>query len=264
MMKIILFILIVISTLSGCKKKGCTDESAENYNANATHNDGSCTYSAIDSIKIHITPVYNGLDLYLDSSYNTIEGYGVKFTTISFFMSQLNNQEDTINMSSIFDFREKGTLLLGAAKDYNTYSELQGLVGVDPINNHSDPSAFNTDSDLNIENAGTMHWSWNTGYIFIKIEGKADTLANETFNHNFSFHIGTDALLQTCSFENLSWEQTGENEHTLNLQLDLSSFLGAEGNAIDLKDEFLTHSNNSEQLLSDKVVTNFINALSVP
>jgi outer membrane biogenesis lipoprotein LolB len=84
------------------------------------------------------------------------------------------------------------------------------------------------------------------------------------FNHNFSFHIGTDDLLQTCYFENLSWEQTGENEHTLNLQLDLSSFLGATGNSIDLKDEFLTHSNNSQQMLSDKVVANFINALSVP
>ena len=264
MMKNIFLVLIVFSTLWGCKKKGCTDESAENYNANATHNDGSCTYSAIDSIKILITPIYNGTDLYLDSVYNTIEGYGVKFTTISFFLSQLNNQEDTINVASIYDFREKGTFLLGAAKDYNTFTELQGLVGVDPFNNHSDPSAFDTGSDLNIENAGTMHWSWNTGYIFINIEGKVDTLSNEVFNHNFSFHIGTDALLQTCFFENLSWEQTGENEHTLNLQLDLSSFLAAAGNSIDLKDEFLTHSNNSQQMLSDKVVANFINALSVP
>ena len=59
--------------------------------------------------------------------------------------------------------------------------------------------------DLNIENAGLMHWSWNTGYIFVNIEGKVDTLSSGIFNHNFSFHIGTDAFLQNFSiFKSLS------------------------------------------------------------
>ena len=109
-----------------------------------------------------------------------------------------------------------------------------------------------------------MHWSWNTGYIFVNIEGKVDTLSSGIFNHNFSFHIGTDAFLQNFSFDNISWVETGVNEHTLFLELDLSSFLNAENNAIDLKEEYLTHSNSSQQPLSEKVVANFVNAFNAP
>jgi di/tripeptidase len=260
-----LFLLFVLTlSLFSCKKEGCTDEDAQNFNENATQNDGSCVYSPNDSIKIQINPVYNGFDLHLDSVYNTIEGYGVKFTTISFFISNLNNQSDTLNTSSLFDFREKGRLLLAENQDFNTFNQIQGNIGVGPANNHGDPSAFNNESDLNIENAGLMHWSWNTGYIFVNIEGKVDTLSSGIFNHNFSFHIGTDAFLQNFSFDNISWAETGVNEHTLFLELDLSSFLNAENNAIDLKDEYLTHSNSSQQSLSEKVVANFVNAFNAP
>ena len=146
---------------------------------------------------------------------------------------------------------------------HGLYPSIQGFIGVDSINNHSDPSAFDNQNDLNIENAGTMHWGWNTGYIFIKIEGKVDTLSTGTFDHNFSFHAGTDAFLQQLTFENILWEQTGQNEHTMNISLSMSDFLNSDFNTIDLKDEFITHSNSGQQTLTEKVVTNFVNALSL-
>ena len=66
------------------------------------------------------------------------------------------------------------------------------------------------------------------------------------------------------SFNNILWEQTGENEHTFHLNLDLSAFLNQQGNDIDLKNEFLTHTNSGQQALTEKVVSNFLNALTVP
>jgi hypothetical protein len=35
-----------LASLNSCKKEGCTDAIAENYNADADKNDGSCTYKA--------------------------------------------------------------------------------------------------------------------------------------------------------------------------------------------------------------------------
>ena len=259
----IAFCLICLNILLlSCKKRGCTDINAENYNADATHNDGSCLYDSDDSIKINIIPTFNDLELALDSVYNTTEGYKVKFTTLSFYVSRLAHQNDTINSSSLYDFRDNGNHLLAAELDYNSFPSLQCLIGVDSINNHSDPSAFDNDNDLNIENAGTMHWGWSTGYIFIKIEGKVDTLSNGIFDHNFSFHAGTDAFLRQLSFDNIEWVQTGENTHTFTLSLSMSDFLSSDANTIDLKDEFITHSSSGQLALTEKVVENFVNALS--
>ena len=108
-----------------------------------------------------------------------------------------------------------------------------------------------------------MHWGWNTGYIFVKIEGKVDTLSSGNFDHNFSFHAGTDVFLKQLTFENILWEQTAQNEHTLNLLLSMSDFLSSDLNTIDLKYEFITHSNSGQQALTEKVVVNFVNALSL-
>ena len=263
MNRLFYFFISLPLVLASCKKMGCTDVIAINYNPDATHDDGSCNYNTNDSIKIKITPTYNNVDIELDSVYFTEEGYGVKFTTISFFISRLANESDTINESSLYDFRDKGSQLLSKKADFNLYSSIQGFIGVDSINNHSDPSAFDINNDLNIENAGTMHWGWNTGYIFIKIEGKVDTLSSGNFDHNFSFHVGTDVFLQQFTFENILWEQTGENEHTMNILLSMSDFLSSDLTTINLKDEFITHSSSGQQALTEKVVVNFVNALSL-
>lgn len=41
----VLFLGILLSFLTGCKKEGCTDYFADNYNQSAKKDDGSCVYS---------------------------------------------------------------------------------------------------------------------------------------------------------------------------------------------------------------------------
>ena len=44
MKKIILLGLVTVVAFSSCKKKGCMDPNANNFNAEAEKDDGSCTY----------------------------------------------------------------------------------------------------------------------------------------------------------------------------------------------------------------------------
>jgi hypothetical protein len=149
-------------------------------------------------------------------------------------------------------------------QDVNLFSDLQFILGVDSLINHNDPSTFPIDNPLNIANAGTMHWGWNPGYIFISVEGKADTLQDgiENYDHNFSFHVGTDNYLQTKSFTAINWVKTASNTHTFALQLDLFDVICNAIDPIDLRTEFLAHSSSLQTALTLKFGKNFKSAIT--
>jgi hypothetical protein len=215
-------------------------------------------------VEITVQPTYNSSNLFLDSVYVTTEGYKIKFTDLKFFGTTLKNGQNSLAQVGFFDFALSGNKFLKVEQDVNLFSDLQFILGVDSLINHNDPSTFSNDSPLNISNAGTMHWGWNPGYIFISVEGKADTLQDgiENYDHNFSFHVGTDDFLQTKSFTAINWVKTASNTHTFALQLDLFDVICNGLDPIDLRTEFLAHSSSLQTALTLKFGKNFKSALT--
>jgi hypothetical protein len=109
-----------------------------------------------------------------------------------------------------------------------------------------------------------MHWGWSSGYIFMNLEGKVDTIPDGVVNTDlsFSFHIGTDPYLQYLQFNNVNWQDIGNNTKQFKLKLDLLAFLGSGSTAIHLNNEYLTHTAAGQEALTQKVITNFKNAIS--
>jgi hypothetical protein len=214
-------------------------------------------------LSLTVQPTFGTENLFLDSVYTTVEGYDFKILDFKFYMTDVKNNSNSLAEAILYDFRENGKTALRTIGDPTKFTSLQGSIGVIESLNHDDPSAFPNESPLNISNAGPMHWGWNTGYIFIVIEGKADTLNDGValFDHNFSYHIGTDSHLENFSFSNLSWVKNSTYEYELPLKFEFDKFFQNNGQNIDLKTEFLTHTASGQEAITQKAKLNFKQAL---
>ena len=70
------------------------------------------------------------------------------------------------------------------------YSSVQFIIGVDSLHNCSGAQSGALDP------VNGMFWTWNTGYIFLKLEGHAD--ASTSPGHIFEYHIGGYAAPNNC------------------------------------------------------------------
>jgi hypothetical protein len=232
---------------------------------------GACKDDAVeeptpisDYLKITLQPVFGSSNLSLNDTITTFEGYKVQFTDVKCYFSSVKNGSNTLIEAGLFDYRENGTFLLKAEGKKVDYNSLTAFLGVDSAINHDDPSAFPTSSPLNIAIANDMHWDWNPGYIFIKVEAKVDTIVDGVNNldHFVIFHVGTDSFIQTMSFSALNWQTESDHLSVLPLKLDMEKFLQNGAQTIDLKTEHTSHSAAGQESLSLKVIQNFKDAIS--
>jgi hypothetical protein len=67
------------------------------------------------------------------------------------------------------------------------YTSVSYLIGVDSVRSASDLSLRTGTLDVGGA-AKDMYWAWNSGYIFVKMEGNSDAV--EEVNKEYAYHIG--------------------------------------------------------------------------
>jgi hypothetical protein len=216
-----------------------------------------------DPLKVTVQPVFGGEDLLLDSTYQTPEGYDIQFTDIKFYLQDVRSGLNLLKDVALFDYRLRGTSMIERTGDVVNYPNLQMNLGVGASVNHNDPVGFDPNSWLYISNANDMHWDWNPGYIFVKIEAKVDTIQDgiALFDHNVVFHIGKDENLKTLSFTDINWINIGSGYY-FPLKLDMLHFLDTGTSSIDVKTEYTSHTMAGQEVISAKVMDNFKEALT--
>jgi len=223
-----------------------------------------CPEPSAKFLSLTVNPEFNGQELQLDQTVTTSEGYLVQFIELKCYLEDIKSGSDLLIDAGLFDYRARGVNVFRTEGDPSKFDSINCNLGVQHQLNHSDPTLFPTNSDLNIINANDMHWDWNPGYIFVKVEARVDTIpdAVENFDHNVVFHVGGSANRQDLSFNNLQWNLVSDNEYQLDLKLDMSTFLNDGSQSIDFKTEYLSHSAPGQAALSLKVMELFKSALS--
>ena len=144
--------------------------------------------------------VAGGRDLVLNSeNYTNASGESFSVSQLQYFVSNMkfvcpNGKEYSVNQDDSYFLvqeHEPATQTIKLKVPAAEYSKLTFVLGVDSLRNTMpiDKRTGVLDPASSMDNG--MYWSWNSGYIFFKMEGSSKVAPEDpTGNRKFRYHIG--------------------------------------------------------------------------
>ncbi|MEX2590602.1 MAG: MbnP family protein [Chitinophagales bacterium] len=220
-------------------------------------------------VELNFTAKAGGDDLVLREIYTANSGHQYQINTFKFYLNNIRftNTEGEVHLYkdiAILNFSNGHSespvvpeQLIATLPEGN-YTKMSFDIGVDPERNKQDPAQYERDHPLSIYQS--MHWSWNTGYIFLMLEGETDSVVgNNSLDKTLLCHIGTDKLLKTVSLDVQLKPVKGEqNIEKVNIAIDMNDVFSGPAGTVDLPNTF-TQTTESEQAFvqAEQVADNF-------
>ena len=125
------------------------------------------------------------------------------------------------------------------------YKGFKFMLGLDSATNHADPTTYPASNPLAIQSPSN-HWDWNSGYIFMKVEGNVDTTlaSNGPLDFQYFYHVGMDGFKRTIDFSTDAFTVVSGSDYSVGIEFDLLKML----NNVDMRTENVTHTMNNMPL----------------
>lgn len=221
------------------------------------------------TLEIHFHPTMNGVAYQPNTLFTGPNGKRMNMELFRFYLSDLvlRNGSDTAQVKEIalVDMNSEDGRKITASIKPGTYQGLDFFVGVKPsLNGTNDPNfneaQFPSDHPLSIYN--NMYWSWATGYIFSKLEGKIDTSAAQNANPTYTwfYHSGMDTCYTAKQITGLNLNIEKGKTTVLELQLEANAIFTQNGDTINMVQDYFTHTTDNLPLAL-KVIRNLSQAI---
>lgn len=175
---------------------------------------GNCQNSSI----LKIDPIYNGNTIEIGTKIKEEEGKWIEFSVLRFYLTDLtfysgkNTWKDK-NEFHLLDFEDTSTFIISEIPD--SADSLTFFIGIDSVTNVSGIL------DGVLDPINGMYWTWNSGYINFKLEGKSSS--STAPDKSFEFHLG-GYLSPFPTIQRVA-VPIEKNEKGIQLQLDLEELL---------------------------------------
>ena len=253
--KIILLLFWVLALTMSC------DKDDETVDCNVV------PVPSVSSLKLTFVPTWNNIPVangaeYEDQFGNRMLQFNFK-TFVSNIIISSEGSETELSEIEILEVGDGAIELSYSVANDMSFDELKFHTGVPPeYNVDYDPSTWPNSHPLSVQGAAGMHWGWNTGYIFTKFDGKADTtdVATPAYLYPFAFHTGDDAFYTEHVFDLDIATQT-ETEAEINVIIHMEKFLDGI-HSIDIREDGETHTGGDFEL-AQQFIDNFNASLEV-
>ncbi len=191
--KIVFLTILSISLLStSCRKEGCTDETAFNYNEEAKKDDGTCTYDNTATLKFtqsfndeNVTSSDFGMMKYTNPNNENMSITKLQYSISDIRFYKADGDSVMLDMYHFIDLEDASTLTkaLSQKLDPIEYTGIGFNFGFTPEDNIDGAYA-----DLNL-----LSWAWppmiGGGYHQMKMEGVF--INSSGGNTGYAFHNGS-------------------------------------------------------------------------
>lgn len=205
-----------------------------------------------EMVSFEFNYVVNG-EAYDTSKVYTINGTAVKFSIANFYLGGINFMSEDGAATEMEDkylliTPDAGMQEVGELQE-GQYPMVSFFIGVDSVANGQTEEDFTTRSEDPNDPLGLqfpqMHWSWNNGYKFIRVDGKVDTDGDGVPDEVMSFHLGNNGFVSMVkTLEFAAQKQLEEGAGNMYFEFDLAKAL--EG--IDLVQDHFNHALTAQEI----------------
>ncbi|MFN4122148.1 MAG: MbnP family protein [Flavobacteriales bacterium] len=222
-------------------------------------------------IELEFIGKMNGLPLQGYTVFENANGQRSTIENFKFYLGEIslrNEQNEVVKLRDVafFDMLN-GKNSMRVKLPQGIYSHLNYHVGVpDEMNGTNNPTfsaaVYEQEHPLSIFNG--MYWTWATGYIFLKIEGKIDTSSaqNQTPLRNYFYHVGMQEFYELKDFPGSTFEIKAGETTKVRISMEYNDFFRNDNETIDMAVQSFTHTTDNIQL-ARKIFSNFLQSMEL-
>ncbi len=210
---------------------------------------------------VRVQATVNGEDLKYGSVYKTSSGRQFRISDFRYYLTRIGATRSDGTQNAPFDSvilisPDLQSSYLRVPVLQGAYKSLQFTIGLDSLKNHGDPTVYALPHPLAIQTP-SMHWDWNSGYLFLKLEGLVDTTvqANGPINTEYFYHIGLDTMLRAVDIP-IAFSVPSSGACSLDVRCGIDSIIAH----IDFLKERSTHTFDNlplAQRIMDRIINSF-------
>jgi hypothetical protein len=175
-------------------------------------------------------------------------GNAIRLENLQMYFSRLELRDEAgtwhrLGETHLLDFADDTPYVLEEVP-WGQYNAVKFGMGIPPdLNTGIDPASYPNDHPLSVAGSAGMFWTWASGYIFVKYEGKFAAGGTGEPLEPLSYHTGTDTAYREVILDLPTLLYTGpRNLNVLNLSFDAAKCLHGEADSIDVVADPITHS----------------------
>lgn len=133
-------------------------------------------------------------------------GHAIRLDNVQMYISEMELRSEAgdwqpVGDIALLDFSVLNPRIL-APVPAGVYDAVRFGMGIPAeINADTDPASYPNDHPLSVLGSAGMFWTWSSGYVFVKYEGKFAEDSEQPLLNPLSYHCGTDSSFRTVTLE---------------------------------------------------------------